>query len=299
MKFTVMGFSQRAVLDINEISENKIDIIDLTILRWFVDFCHTDKMTKMIENGETYYWVKYQTVLDNLPILNIGKRMLAARFQKMVNVGILKSLLRKNGGTFTLYSFGDKYETLISDTVQKNARGVNKFTTGDNELAKGCKNISNTGDNELATGLSINLHTKDYSIKDSSIKDSSINNICRDVAEKSPTSPTVIQPVIQLITNKENEFFDITQQHIDDFQKWYPNVNVMQELNEMQAWLVSNPTKRKTKRGMMSFVNRWLSREQDKPQRQYTIDSGYQQQQPSTNTTGNPFADALLAQGGN
>ena len=125
--------------------------------------------------------------------------------------------------------------------------------------------------------MSINLHTKDYSIKDYSIKDSSINNICRDVAEKSPTSPTVIQPVIQLITNKENEFFDITQQHIDDFQKWYPNVNVMQELNEMQAWLVSNPTKRKTKRGMMSFVNRWLSREQDKPQRQYTTDSGYQQ----------------------
>ena len=45
----------------------------------------------------------------------------------------------------------------------------------------------------------------------------------------------------------------------------------------------------------MSFVNRWLSREQDKPQRQYTTDSGYQQQQSAqASFTGNPFADALL-----
>ena len=31
----------------------------------------------------------------------------------------------------------------------------------------------------------------------------------------------------------------------------------------MKAWLESNPTKRKTKGGMLRFVNNWLAREQD------------------------------------
>lgn len=44
MKFTIMGFSQKAVLDIIE-SGYKIDVTDLAILRWFVDFCNTDKMS--------------------------------------------------------------------------------------------------------------------------------------------------------------------------------------------------------------------------------------------------------------
>ena len=32
---------------------------------------------------------------------------------------------------------------------------------------------------------------------------------------------------------------------------------------KMKAWLESNPTKRKTKGGMLRFVNNWLAREQD------------------------------------
>jgi hypothetical protein len=45
----------------------------------------------------------------------------------------------------------------------------------------------------------------------------------------------------------------------------YPAVNVKQQLLSMKAWSISNPKKRKTKAGMMGFVNNWLSKEQDKP----------------------------------
>lgn len=79
---------------------------------------------------------------------------------------------------------------------------------------------------------------------------------CRGGAE-APT-PTVIQ----LTTNK-NELYDITQKDVDNFVECYPAVDVMQELRKMKAWLESNPTKRKTRGGMMRFVNNWLAREQD------------------------------------
>ena len=49
--------------------------------------------------------------------------------------------------------------------------------------------------------------------------------------------------------------------------KWiglYPAVNVPGELNAMTGWLDANPKKRKTKRGIATFCNSWLSRAQDK-----------------------------------
>ena len=43
----------------------------------------------------------------------------------------------------------------------------------------------------------------------------------------------------------------------------YPNVDVKQAFNAMRAWCMSNPSRRKTRRGITAFVNRWLSKEQD------------------------------------
>lgn len=68
--------------------------------------------------------------------------------------------------------------------------------------------------------------------------------------------------VIQLTTNK-NEPYNITQAELDTFIECYPAVDIMQELRKMKAWLESNPTKRKTKGGMLRFVNNWLARKQD------------------------------------
>ena len=49
-----------------------------------------------------------------------------------------------------------------------------------------------------------------------------------------------------------------------EWKKAYPAVNVEQELGEMRAWCLSNPTLRKTKKGVRRFINTWLSKEQDK-----------------------------------
>ena len=51
---------------------------------------------------------------------------------------------------------------------------------------------------------------------------------------------------------------------MDEWSELYPAVDVMQELRKMAGWLDANPSKRKTKRGILRFVNGWLAREQDK-----------------------------------
>ena len=88
-----------------------------------------------------------------------------------------------------------------------------------------------------------------------------INNI------KSETKVSDKQ-VIDLPTNKFNtqkECFYVTKEYLTQMQELYSNVNVLEEFKKMKAWLLNNPTKRKTLRGMTKFINNWLSKKQDQP----------------------------------
>jgi hypothetical protein len=55
----------------------------------------------------------------------------------------------------------------------------------------------------------------------------------------------------------------------------------MQQLREMRAWLISNPKRKKTHGGMMSFFNTWLSKEQDKGPAQRAGSGSYTSQAPA------------------
>ena len=76
-------------------------------------------------------------------------------------------------------------------------------------------------------------------------------------------APTSLEVVANLPQN-DGLFFPITKEQSDRWQELYPAVNVKSELSKIIGWLEANPAKRKTARGMLRFVNSWLSREQDK-----------------------------------
>lgn len=74
----------------------------------------------------------------------------------------------------------------------------------------------------------------------------------------------VTLPAIVSIPLNDKTEFEANQNHVDEWASAYPAVNVVQKLREMRAWCLSNPTNRKTRRGIEAFVNRWLAKEQDK-----------------------------------
>lgn len=86
----------------------------------------------------------------------------------------------------------------------------------------------------------------------------------KDVVSDDLKNHPIPAPFITIITNQKEEY-PITHDLVNQYKELYPNVDVEQELKKMKAWSISNPSKRKTKRGMLKFVNSWLSREQDKP----------------------------------
>lgn len=70
-------------------------------------------------------------------------------------------------------------------------------------------------------------------------------------------------PAITLPLVDKSEF-PITSAQVAEFRELYPAVDVMAQLREMRGWCIGNPTKRKTKGGILRFVTSWLAKEQDK-----------------------------------
>lgn len=99
--------------------------------------------------------------------------------------------------------------------------------------------------------------------KENKIKEKKENEIKRNeniiCAEPEPPHAP---PVISLTLN-DKSLHDIFQSDIDAWSELYPAADIMQELRKMKGWLDSNPTKRKTKRGIKRFINSWLARTQD------------------------------------
>jgi hypothetical protein len=81
-------------------------------------------------------------------------------------------------------------------------------------------------------------------------------------AEAAPCQPTAL-PIITLTLNDKTEY-PVTEEQVEEWTKLYPAVDVMQELRKMKGWLDANPSKRKTKKGILRFINNWLSKEQDR-----------------------------------
>lgn len=121
MKYTIEGFNQEAALSMRAtITENgntktiKLDIVDLTILRWIVDFY--PNMKKTIIDGTEYAWVDYTAFIEDMPLLGLSNQSLYKRCVKMVQLGVLKHKTVRNKGTFSYYGFGQEYQRLVNSS---------------------------------------------------------------------------------------------------------------------------------------------------------------------------------------
>ncbi len=118
-------------------------------------------------------------------------------------------------------------------------------------------------------------------IRDKSIENRDKNNINTFVQTSGKQTSEPEADVEALVLNDGSEWRP-NETLFAEYVRLYPNVDVKQQFNEMRSWCLSNPKKRKTRRGITRFVNSWLSREQDRGYRKPTNNSAYQK--PSTVT---------------
>ena len=153
MQFSFLGYSVKKIMELN------LDVKDVTILRYFDDFRKSGKMNYEEVNGVKYYWISYQSIENELPFLGLGKRSIMMRMFKLRDLGILSHYTKKEGGTFSFYGLGDKYNELINSNVDN----YEKDSDNSNENNSNNKmNFSNDVNNGVNNNV-INLNNEDYS----------------------------------------------------------------------------------------------------------------------------------------
>ena len=163
MKYTLDGFSQEKAIELG------LDSTDLRLLRYFIDFKDSGEMVKEIIEGDVYYWVKYDAVIEQLPILKITKRTIMSRFQNMATKEILKSYTKRQGGTFSFYTVGNKYKYLVSNNLNK--EGYLSEKTGVSvETNRGVRFNGQGVSVKTDMGVSLDRHQKINLLKNKSIK---------------------------------------------------------------------------------------------------------------------------------
>lgn len=103
-------------------------------------------------------------------------------------------------------------------------------------------------------GETANKKEKEIEVEKEIEKD--IEDVCAELPGSS-TPPAITLPLA------DGSEFPILYALVVDLSGLYPAVDVMQQLRNMRGWLLSNPKNRKTKSGIMRFVNSWLAREQN------------------------------------
>lgn len=120
---------------------------------------------------------------------------------------------------------------------------------------------------EKNIGIQVGIPDGNQRVTQVSIGKDSIGKV--SIVEDNNTSCPEPEPaqdrtqVISLTLNDKSEFW-IYGDQVEQWSQLFPAVDIMQELRKMKSWLDSNPSRRKTKRGILRFVNSWLSKEQDK-----------------------------------
>jgi predicted phage replisome organizer len=116
-------------------------------------------------------------------------------------------------------------------------------------------------------------------IRDKSIENRDIDNINTFARSSDKQTSEPEADVEALILNDGTEWRP-TEALFAEYVRLYPNVDVKQQFNVMRSWCLSNPNKRKTRRGITRFINSWLTKEQDKGYRR-PADYGSSQQRQS------------------
>lgn len=248
MKHSIEGFDQRIAVGLG------LDAVDLVILRWFVDFSVDDKMEKTMVEGKLFYWISYDYLISELPIIDLKKLAVYRRLTKMVECGVLTHYTSKSKGTYSMYGFGSNYSMLVYE------KDIGTSQKIEGSIAKDRGGISQKIDQR------------------SFYQEHSINNVAepshgKEKEKKRSSKPRVKTPCPVTPDKQSDSVIDftlqdgtywVTKQFYDTMVEIHPGIDHLAEFRKMKGWLLTNENKRKTPSGVGAFVDRWLGNASDK-----------------------------------
>ena len=90
------------------------------------------------------------------------------------------------------------------------------------------------------------------------------NDVSCSELKKAPSCKNPKGDIVIELPLNDGSMFPVYSEQINEWKSLYGNVDIEQQLKNMKGWLLSNPSRRKTSKGIMRFINSWLTSEQDK-----------------------------------
>lgn len=144
-----------------------------------------------------------------------------------------------------------------------NKQATNKDTDPDKDtdlkdqnLLRGAEKISPTQPEENRGSCGLNLH--DGTRPAHAVPER------RPLSAGVPSTPRPDDPEFIRLPLNDGAEFTVTESQIAEFETLYPAVNVRQALRNQRGWLLSDPRRRKTARGIRKFITGWLAKDQDR-----------------------------------
>lgn len=161
--------------------------------------------------------------------------------QAIKHLKLTNEITSKSTNKFTVFTVKN-YDLYQADNKQNNKRVTNKSQTINKQLTTIEKEKEYINKNNIFPSNEVNIYS------------------CSELKNSEPKTENI---AIELPLN-DNSQYPVSHEAVQEWAELYPAVNVIQQLRAMKGWLIANPTKRKTRRGVAKFINAWLSREQDK-----------------------------------
>ena len=151
MQFSFLGFS------VKKIMEFELDVKDLAILRFFQDFMKSGKMNYEEVDGVKYYWISYKNISEEMPFLGLGKRTIMMRMLKLRDLGLLSHYTKKEGGTFSYYTLGDKFNDLLYTSENRSLSNiVNESKNSSREISGQSSIKTNSTNGQSSSNINSN-----------------------------------------------------------------------------------------------------------------------------------------------
>lgn len=170
MKNTLFGYNQAVAIELG------LSLEDLCILRWFEDFVNTGKMQVFEIDGASFYWVKYDYVVKQLPIIADDKRKIKSKFKRIIDLNLLDFHLLKRKGNYSLYKLNEEnHKKLIENDEKGVQQNVQPYTENGTPLVQ--KMVQPCTENGTTKINLSNIHLSD----NSSIKNTSTRTSIGDI----------------------------------------------------------------------------------------------------------------------
>jgi hypothetical protein len=213
--------NHRALIEINQDTESKLDLLDATIIDFFSRFVHTKNVKFEVIDGKVFYWVAYQKVMDELPLLMINnKEIIARRFKKICKANVLEFFQNKKKGNLTYFCFGENYQKIISFGIDSKVETLS--TQKSEAIDSKVETLSTQKSNNQVINNQVIISGNNNNIKKEKKFDAEI--YVKNIAE---LNSEVKQTLLDLIEIRKCKKAATTAKSIDliikDLNKWYPD----------------------------------------------------------------------------